>query len=115
MYTYPDMVIFCGKPKFWDTDPSALSNPKALVEILSPRTMDYDRGTKFQMYREIDSLEEYVAIHQNAPFVEYHVKLSDGGWRISDLHGLESKLQLVSVPVEIPFTTIYEGIQFDTE
>ena len=115
LYTYPDMVIFCGKPKFWDTDPGALSNPKALIEILSPRTMDYDRGTKFQMYREIESLEEYVAIHQNSPFVEYHVKLSDGGWRISDLHGLESKLQLVSVPVEIPFTTIYEGILFDTE
>ena len=77
--------------------------------------MDYDRGTKFQMYREIDSLEEYVAIHQDSPFVEYHVRLSDGAWRICDLHGLDSMLQLVSVDVAIPFTTIYEGIQFDSD
>ncbi len=113
LYTYPDMVIFCGQPKFWDADPNALSNPKALVEILSPRTMDYDRGTKFQMYREIASLEEYVAIHQDSPFVEHHVKQPDGSWRIRDLHGLGATLQMESVAVEVAFAIFYDGIEFD--
>ncbi len=113
LYTYPDYVIMCGQPKFWDTDPDTLSNPNVLVEILSPSTMDYNLGTKFRLYRDLTSLEEYVTIHQDEPLIEHHVRQPDGSWLIRDLQGIDATLRLASVGVEISLRTIYEGIEFD--
>jgi Uma2 family endonuclease len=114
LYTYPDLVIICGKPKFLETDPSAVVNPRVIVEILSRRTRDYDRGGKFEFYRGIASLEEYVNIHQEAPYIEHHLKQQDSAWLCRDLRGVGATLQLTSVAIEIPFAEIYEGIEFDT-
>lgn len=115
LYTYPDFVIVCGQPKFWDTDANTLANPKVLVEILSPTTMDYDLGTKFKLYRDLTSLEEYVTIHQDEPLIEHHVRQPDGSWLIRDLRGPDATLRLGSVGVEIGLHTIYEGIEFDPQ
>jgi Uma2 family endonuclease len=113
LYTYPDLVIMCGQPKFWDSDPDTLCNPKALIEILSPRTKDYDRGTKFKLYRGLASLEEYLNIHQDAPCVEHHTRQPDGSWVTRDLNGIDAVLHLASAPIDIPFSALYAGIQFD--
>ncbi len=113
LYTYPDLVIFSGQPKFWDTDPNTLANPRVLVEILSPSTMDYNFGTKFRLYRDLNSLEEYVTIHQDEPLIEHHVRQPDGSWLIRDLQGPDATLRLASVGVEIGLSAIYEGIEFD--
>jgi Uma2 family endonuclease len=58
LYAYPDIVIVCAEPAFEDEHRDTLLNPYALVEVLSPTTENYDRGTKFRHYREIPSLEE---------------------------------------------------------
>ena len=113
LVTYPDLVIFCGQPKFLATDPNTLLNPKAILEVLSPSTKDYDRGSKFKLYRGIASLEEYIAIQQDAPTVEHHIKQANGSWLTYDLTGLDATLRLSSVPLEIPFATLYNGIAFD--
>ena len=113
LYTYPELIILCGQPKFLDADPNTLANPKAIVEILSPSTKDYDRGTKFQLYRGLASLEEYINIHQDSPYIEHHFKQPDGTWAIRDLRGLDATLRLASLDIEIPFTRLWAGIEFD--
>ena len=113
LYTYPDLVIMCGQRQTWDTDPNTLANPKALIEILSPTTKDYDRGTKFEMYRGLASLEEYINVHRESPYVEHRTRQADGSWLLRDLRGLDATLRLASVPVEIAFMTLYEDIVFD--
>src|SRR5271157_2277403 len=45
LYTYPDVVVVCGQPRFQDSQEDTLLNPTVLVEILSPSTEAYDRGT----------------------------------------------------------------------
>ena len=65
LFTYPDIVILCGKPKFSPRDPLAIINPTAIVEILSPSTEDYDRGTKFKQYRQIPGFREYILVSQD--------------------------------------------------
>ena len=112
LITYPDLVIFCGQPKFLATDPNTLLNPKAILEVLSPSTKDYDRGSKFKLYRSIASLEEYVTIQQDFPAVEHHVKQPGGAWLMHDLNGLENTLRLTSVALEIPFSILYETLEF---
>jgi len=56
-YTYPDLSVVCGAPKFADTHMDTLVNRTLLVEVLSPSTEEYDRGTKVKLYRAIPSSE----------------------------------------------------------
>src|SRR5262249_9988400 len=64
--TYPDITVVCGPPEFTDpTKRDTLINPMVIIEILSPSTERYDRGLKFQNYRTIPSLQEYILIAQD--------------------------------------------------
>src|SRR5579872_2476540 len=51
LYTYPDVVVVCGKPEFLDSEVDTLLNPTLIVEVLSKSTEAYDRGLKFKLYR----------------------------------------------------------------
>jgi Uma2 family endonuclease len=62
LYTYPDVVIVCGKNEFLDDKKDNLVNPNVIIEVLSPSKSFYDRGEKFHFYRSIPSLSEYVVI-----------------------------------------------------
>lgn len=60
LYTYPDLTIVCGPVDLEDELADVLLNPTLIIEVLSPGTERYDRGKKFDLYRELDSLKEYV-------------------------------------------------------
>src|SRR5438128_1080674 len=53
LYTYPDILVVGDEPKFVDNEFDTLLNPSVIIEILSPSTANYDRGAKFNLYREI--------------------------------------------------------------
>lgn len=112
LYTYPDVVIVCDKPQFEDGLFDTLLNPRVLVEVLSDSTEKNDRGTKFRNYREIPSLTEYVLIAQDRPLIERYVRQSDGSWLLSIFSGLSATFQFTSVPVAIPASEIYRGVEF---
>src|SRR5919199_1130147 len=58
LYTYPDIVIICGKPELEDAHGDTLLNPQVIIEVLSDSTEKYDRGKKFRHYKQIESLRE---------------------------------------------------------
>ena len=62
LYTYPDVVVVCGKARLEDAHLDTLLNPTLIVEVLSDSTEAYDRGRKFEHYRKLESLAEYVLI-----------------------------------------------------
>ena len=64
LYTYPDVVAVCGEPRFTDDHVDTLVNPTFVAEILSPTTEAYDRGRKFEHYRKVESLQEYLLVAQ---------------------------------------------------
>ena len=70
LYTYPDISVVCGEAQFADDQLDTLLNPTVIIEVLSPSTERDDRGKKFQNYREIVALEEYVLIAQDSPRIE---------------------------------------------
>jgi Uma2 family endonuclease len=70
--TYPDLVVICGEPEFTDDVFDTLVNPLVLIEVLSPSTERYDRGMKFQNYRTIESLQDYILIAQDHYHVEHY-------------------------------------------
>jgi len=64
-YYYPDLVIVCDEARYADSQRDVLLNPRVVIEVLSPSTASFDRGTKFANYRGIDSLMEYLLISQD--------------------------------------------------
>ncbi|MDB5969476.1 MAG: hypothetical protein JWQ90_1926 [Hydrocarboniphaga sp.] len=111
LYTYPDVVIVCGEPKFSDAHHDTLTNPTAIFEVLSPSTESWDRGGKFQHYQRIASLQEYVLVTQDAPRVERFRR--DGvRWSYERFDGLDALLNLESPVLQLPLAEIYEGLEF---
>src|SRR6202012_6265077 len=60
LFTYPDISVVCGDPVFLNDDEWNLLNPTVIIEVLSPSTQNYDRGDKFNLYRDIPTLKEYI-------------------------------------------------------
>lgn len=112
LYTYPDLVIVCDEPQFEDPQFDTLLNPRVIVEVLSDSTEKYDRGAKFQHYRQITSLQEYVLVSQDRPLVERYVRHADDGWLLSEVKELSTSFAFASVPVRVPLTEIYAGVEF---
>jgi Uma2 family endonuclease len=110
LYTYPDIVVVCGEPRFEDESVDTLLNPVLLVEVLSPTTEAYDRGKKFESYRTIASLAEYVLVSQQEPRVEQFLRQDDGHWLFTATAGLESSISLTSVQCELAFKEIYDKV-----
>jgi Uma2 family endonuclease len=86
-YTYPDIAVVCGPPKFADDQADTLLNPTLLVEVLSPSTEAHDRGFKFAQYRQLESLQEYALVSQTEPRVEIFRRQAPGEWLLSEASG----------------------------
>ncbi|MFN7919879.1 MAG: Uma2 family endonuclease [Bryobacteraceae bacterium] len=105
-FVYPDIVVVCGGPAFTDEKVDTITNPIVIVEVLSPSTSDYDSGGKFRLYRQLDSLKEYVLVEQDRPRMEVFRK-TPAGWMLTTYEGLDAVLQLDSVGVSIALSEVY--------
>lgn len=110
LYTYPDLVVVCGEPRFQDGELDTLLNPMVIAEILSPTTEAYDRGLKFGHYRRIPSLREYVLISQDRMLVERYTRQGED-WLLTELTGPDQVLRLESIGCEVVLGRIYAKVQ----
>ncbi len=115
LYTYPDVVVVCGEPKFQDKVFDTLLNPTLLIEVLSESTESYDRGKKFQHYRSIESLQEYVLVSQDEARIEKYVKSGDGFWMLSEAVGLDAGIEFASIECRVALAEVYDKIDFSDE
>ena len=84
-----------------------------IVEVLSPSTELYDRHKKFQRYRTIESLEEYVLISQDEYCVETFSK-GPSGWIIRETAvDPGSAVRFESLGVSIFLDSIYRRVSFE--
>lgn len=118
LYGYADAVIVCGEPQFDRTagDETTLLNPRVLIEVLSDSTEAYDRGLKFERYREIESFEEYLLVSQHRPSVEVYRRQPSGLWTIQPPYkGIDSTADIQSVGIELPLAEVYADVKFPPE
>ena len=113
LYTYPDVVVACGEPKFEDDYFDTLLNPTLIVEVLSPSTASYDRIKKFGYYRTIESLSEYLLIAQDEYKVEQYIKQPDGRWLLSDIRSLEGTIELPSIQCILSLADVYARVELN--
>jgi Uma2 family endonuclease len=112
LYSYPDVAVACGNPRFEDADVDTLLNPTVLIEVLSDSTEAYDRGMKFQQYRQLASLREYVLVSQKTPLCERYLRQGSDAWMYLPVMGLDGSLHLESIDVRIPMSEIYLSVKF---
>jgi len=110
LYTYPDVSVVCGEALLEDNRQDTLLNPLVIVEVLSPSTELYDRGVKFDHYRQIPSLMEYVLVCQTEVRVEPYLRLPNGEWSLKVATGLEGVLSLPSLQVSLKLSDVYHKV-----
>ncbi len=107
-YLYPDCMVICGDIEKSKEESNAVTNPVLIVEVLSRSTAEYDRGDKFYFYRQLSSFKEYVLIEQDRYVVDVHYKSKNSDlWRITRYEGLDKKIKLQSINIEITMEELY--------
>jgi Uma2 family endonuclease len=114
LYTYPDVMVICGSLQYAPGRNDTVTNPALIVEVLSPSTEAYDRGKKFEFYRTIDSLQEYILVDQGRMYVERHRPLGLGRWEMTAFEASDDVLALASVGIELTLANIYEGVELES-
>lgn len=109
LYTYPDVTIVSGEEKYLDDKFDTLTNPTVIFEVLSPATEDYDRGTKFKLYRSIPSLQNYVVISSTEYAAEVYTRNNDK-WILTTASDKEDTLYISAIDYTIKLSDIYAQI-----
>ncbi len=78
-YVYPDVTVVGGRLEFAVGTKDTLVNPTVVVEVLSKSTEAYDRGAKWDDYRQLPSVTDYLLVSQASPRIE-HFQRGDGEW-----------------------------------
>jgi len=109
LYTYPDVVVVCGKEEYLDDKSDTLLNPTVLFEVLSTSTEDYDRGTKFKLYRSIPSLQNYVLVSSTEFAAEVYTRSNDQ-WILSTAKDKDDHIHISAINYDLPLEDIYMQI-----
>jgi Uma2 family endonuclease len=114
LYTYPDVMVVCGDVQFADDQKDTVLNPVVLIEVLSESTSDYDRGRKFEYYRTLPSLREYLTVAQDKPHIEHWTRQQEDSGSLVEFSNLSQTVRLPSIDCALPLKEIYDKIDWVT-
>jgi Uma2 family endonuclease len=106
---YPDVLVVCGGVPDKATE---VETPVVVVEVLSESTAGRDHGRKRWAYQTIPSLQHYVLIGQDEPAAEVASRSDDGSWRSVIRRGLDARLRLDVLGVELGLDEIFARVTF---
>jgi Uma2 family endonuclease len=109
---YPDAVVVCEEPQYWENREDLIINPLLIVEVASHSTRTYDRGDKFLHYELLPSFKEYVLVEQNKPHVEAWFREDEITWKKTLKTQIEDSILLRSIGASILLSDIYDNIDF---
>lgn len=110
-YVYPDVAVACGGTQLEDDEHDTMLNPSVVIEVLSPSTRHYDRGEKWEMYRRIPTLKDYLLVSQKEPKVERYTRFGEQGlWLFGETIGLDGLIELESIGCVLRMADIYERV-----
>lgn len=113
MGLYPDVLVVCEKPEYWDDEQLLLTNPLLIVEVLSKSTRNFDHNNKFSHYKTLPSFKEYVLIEQTHCHIETWYREAPDLWRTTTVKAPAGVLPLRSIGCELSMADIYEHIALE--
>lgn len=105
--TKPDVVVRCGPVTSTHT---FITDPLVVVEVLSPSTIDFDRGAKLDFYKVVPTMSHIVLVYQDQMRVE-HYQRTPHGFELQVLKKPEDRLEFDSLGFQIDLASIYFGVE----
>src|SRR5882724_2609793 len=112
LLTYPDLSVVCGEQRFLDEEADVLLNPSVVIEVLSDSSEAYDRGKKFENYRQIPSLREYLLVSQTEPRIELFTRQANGEWNLKEAVGLDAEIELPLLKITLRLAEVFAKVKF---
>lgn len=111
VFVYPDVMIIAGEPEFTREKQDILTNPICVIEVLSESTKNYDRGEKFEFYRSVNSIKEYILVDQERIHIEQFTFKEKNNWELHDYNSLGDKFSLSSLGIELKISDLYKRVK----
>jgi Uma2 family endonuclease len=108
LYTYPDVMVVCGDGAHAHT----VVSPIVVIEVLSDATRHYDLGRKFQFYRTMPSLREYVTVSHEAPRIVQWTRNSRNTGLLRDIDDVGKEVELTSIDCTLSLSKVYDKIDW---
>ena len=109
---YPDVMVSCGKAEAGDEQ--TVTDPKLIIEVLSPSTRGYDQRDKFILYRTLASLREYALIDPVKRQVEVFTWAEGGTWTLTDQTAADV-LTLASIDCKLAMELVFKGVESEAQ
>jgi Uma2 family endonuclease len=104
----PDVMVWCGAK---DGSRNFVTMPMVIVEVLSPSTMDVDRGAKLRFYKTgLQTLRQIVLVYQDQMRIESWHR-ADSGWDLVTLTRARDRLGMPALLFEMTLAEVYAGVE----
>lgn len=111
-FCYPDVVVVAGEPVFVDKEFDTITNPVMIAEVLSEGTPNYDKKKKFDVYKELDTLQEYLIFWQDKMKARLFRKIEKNHWEMWDFEEKSEKITILK-QFETALSDIYRKVNFN--
>jgi Uma2 family endonuclease len=111
-YVFPDLVIVCNQPvlsKRFGID--ALENPNVIIEVLSDSTELIDRTEKFDCYKQLISVKEYILVASKKKKIEVFRRTENEEWLLHDYTEKDKNVKIGEC--DLIFEDIYRKVGFN--
>jgi Uma2 family endonuclease len=105
----PDVTVECGQA---GPRESAVREPRVIIEVLSPRTMTFDRIRKLPEYQTIATVAHILLVDTEAPRIDLLSRDKEGGWVQSKCDGLDARVDLPAIQASLELADVFEGLEF---
>ena len=112
LYTYPDVMVVCGNPVLAPNSDSTITNPLVIFEVLSDSTSEYDRTDKFELYKKVPTLQNYVLVDQHRAYIQCYRRGEGRIWLVESYNLLDENLNLPALDIELSLKAIYERVEW---
>lgn len=105
-YFYPDIMVSCNPKDLAST--LYKHHPLFIAEVLSPSTEAFDRGNKFNAYRQLESLQTYWLIDTNALRIDSFTRTQNDDWLLHSYTKADEMVEIKGLEVQCLLKELYE-------
>lgn len=112
-YLYPDTVVACNPTFNTQPNPPSLTNPVFILEVTSASTGGRDHDDKFMLYRQIESLRQYLMLSSKMVHAELYTRDEHDRWVLTETRNLTAVLDLHSIGCQVLLSDVYAGVTLE--
>jgi Uma2 family endonuclease len=108
---FPDAYVACGEARPRQT---WLEEAVLICEVRSQSTAEFDRGDKFEAYKHLPSLREYLVLDNRRPQLTLFQKSANGTWTYL-VFSAGTSILLTTIDRAVSVDELYDGVRLDPD